>query len=187
MTAAREDLDAIVAVFAYHEPLFRQQRQIVAATFKLRRDRARMERRQVEQDVATLAPLQGRLRDQVENLNRRMMNRGVLGEGSVHQELQFTLRDWLRYEDLFDYGMQPQFLSRFDNSIILEDLHPDLLRKIFLDHGRIVGFRLAGDIRGAGTYRALMLKGTDVSQFGEDLLDPRFRISRCVSPEVLYH
>jgi NAD(P)H-nitrite reductase large subunit len=63
----------------------------------------------------------------------------------------------------------------------------DTLRKIFLDDGRIVGFRLAGDIRGAGTYRALMLKGTDVSQFGEDLLDPRFRISRCVSPEVLYH
>jgi NADPH-dependent 2,4-dienoyl-CoA reductase/sulfur reductase-like enzyme len=63
----------------------------------------------------------------------------------------------------------------------------DTLRKIFLDHGRIVGFRLTGDIRGAGTYRALMLKGTDVSQFGEDLLDPRFHISRCVSPEVLYH
>jgi NAD(P)H-nitrite reductase large subunit len=61
------------------------------------------------------------------------------------------------------------------------------LRKIFLNEGRIVGFRLAGDTRGAGTYRALMLKGTDVSAFGEDLLDPRFRISRCVSPEVLYH
>jgi NAD(P)H-nitrite reductase large subunit len=61
------------------------------------------------------------------------------------------------------------------------------LRKIFLDDGKIVGFRLTGDIRGAGTYRALMLKGTDVSSFGEDLLDPRFRISRCVSPEVLYH
>lgn len=61
------------------------------------------------------------------------------------------------------------------------------LRKIFLDDGRIVGFRLAGDIRGAGTYRALMLKGTDVSRFGEDLLDPRFRISRCVSPEILFH
>jgi len=63
----------------------------------------------------------------------------------------------------------------------------DKLRKIFLDDGRIVGFRLAGDIRGAGTYRALMLKGTDVSGFGEDLLDPRFRISRCVSPDALYH
>ncbi|HSN52730.1 MAG TPA: FAD-dependent oxidoreductase [Woeseiaceae bacterium] len=61
------------------------------------------------------------------------------------------------------------------------------LRKIFLDDGRILGFRLAGDIRGAGTYRALMLRGTDVRGFGEDLLDPRFRISRCVSPEVLYH
>ena len=63
----------------------------------------------------------------------------------------------------------------------------DTLRKIFLEDGRIVGFRLAGDTRGAGTYRALMLRGTDVSEFGEDLLDPRFRISRCVSPEVLYH
>jgi NAD(P)H-nitrite reductase large subunit len=63
----------------------------------------------------------------------------------------------------------------------------DTLRKIFLEDGRIVGFRLAGDISGAGTYRALMLRGTDVREFGEDLLDPRFRITRCVSPEVLYH
>lgn len=65
--------------------------------------------------------------------------------------------------------------------------HGSTLRKIFLDDGRIVGFRLAGDIRGAGTYRALMLKGTDVSPFGEDLLDPRFHISRCVSPSTPYH
>ncbi|UCG72972.1 MAG: NAD(P)/FAD-dependent oxidoreductase [Chromatiales bacterium] len=50
----------------------------------------------------------------------------------------------------------------------------DQLRKIFLTDGRIVGFRLAGDIRGAGAYRALMLRGTDVSDIGEDLLDPRF-------------
>ena len=63
----------------------------------------------------------------------------------------------------------------------------DKLRKIFLDDGRIVGFRLAGDISGAGTYRALMLRGTDVRGFGEDLLDPRFRITRCVSPATLHH
>ncbi|MGD8897033.1 MAG: hypothetical protein PVJ73_13430 [Acidobacteriota bacterium] len=62
--------------------LSRQQRQIVAATFKLRRDRGGMEPRQLKQDVATLALLQGRLRDQVENLNRRMLNRGVLGGDS---------------------------------------------------------------------------------------------------------
>ena len=60
----------------------------------------------------------------------------------------------------------------------------DKLRKIFLDDGRIVGFRLAGDIGGAGTYRTLMLRGTDVSGFGEELLDPRFRITRCVSPAL---
>ena len=63
----------------------------------------------------------------------------------------------------------------------------DTLRKIFLDDGRIVGFRLTGDINGAGTYRALMLRGTDVSGFGEDLLDPRFRITRCVSLERSRH
>ena len=64
------------------DTLSRQQRQIVAATFKLRRDRARSEPRQLEQDVATLALIQGRLRDQVANLNRRMLSRGVAGAGS---------------------------------------------------------------------------------------------------------
>jgi hypothetical protein len=64
------------------DTLSRQQRQIVAATFKLRRDRERSEPRQLEQDVATLALIQGRLRDQVANLNRRMLNRGVAGAGS---------------------------------------------------------------------------------------------------------
>jgi len=54
----------------------------------------------------------------------------------------------------------------------------DQLRKIFLTDDRIVGFRLAGDIRGAGTYHALMSRGSDVSGFGAELLDPRFRITR---------
>ena len=53
----------------------------------------------------------------------------------------------------------------------------DELRKIFITNGRIVGFRLAGDIRGAGTYRALMLRGADVSAYGADLLDPRFSLT----------
>jgi NADPH-dependent 2,4-dienoyl-CoA reductase/sulfur reductase-like enzyme len=55
----------------------------------------------------------------------------------------------------------------------------DQLRKIFLTDGRIVGFRLASDIRGAGAYRALMLRGSDLSGFGDDILDPRFGIARC--------
>ncbi|NND37465.1 MAG: FAD-dependent oxidoreductase [Gammaproteobacteria bacterium] len=57
----------------------------------------------------------------------------------------------------------------------------DQLRKIFLSDGRIVGFRLAGDIRGAGAYRALLLRGSDVSSFGAALLDPNFALTRCVS------
>ena len=63
----------------------------------------------------------------------------------------------------------------------------DRLRKVFLTRGKIVGFQLAGDIRGAGTYRALMLRKSDVSQFGDELLDPRFGIHRCLTAGVLHH
>ena len=43
----------------------------------------------------------------------------VVEGGRVREELQFELRDWLRNEDLFDYGMSPQFLSRFDAVVML--------------------------------------------------------------------
>jgi NAD(P)H-nitrite reductase large subunit len=48
-----------------------------------------------------------------------------------------------------------------------------VLRKLFLVDGRIVGFRLVEDIRGAGVYRSLMLRGVDVRPFLDHLLDPR--------------
>jgi ATP-dependent Clp protease ATP-binding subunit ClpX len=54
-------------------------------------------------------------------------------DGKVQIREHFTLGDHFRLEDLFDYGMQPQFLSRFDNAIILEDLTPEVLRRIFLE------------------------------------------------------
>jgi ATP-dependent Clp protease ATP-binding subunit ClpX len=57
----------------------------------------------------------------------------VVEGGEVHEELQFALRDWLRSEDLFDYGMSPQFLSRFEAVVLLEDLQVDELVRIFLD------------------------------------------------------
>ena len=53
--------------------------------------------------------------------------------GRVNEEMRFTLRDWLRNEDLFDYGMSPQFLSRFDAVVLLHDLGPDELVRIFLE------------------------------------------------------
>lgn len=57
----------------------------------------------------------------------------VLDDGRVEIREYFTLRHHFRQEDLFDYGMAPQFLSRFDNAIILEDLHAGLLSRIFMD------------------------------------------------------
>ncbi len=57
----------------------------------------------------------------------------VFDDGRVEIREYFTLRHHFRQEDLFDYGRQPQFLSRFDNSIILEDLHADLLGRIFTE------------------------------------------------------
>ena len=37
------------------------------------------------------------------------------------------------HQDLFDYGMSPQFLSRFDAVVLLEDLAVDELLKIFVE------------------------------------------------------
>ncbi len=57
----------------------------------------------------------------------------VVEGGQVHEKLEFALRDWLRNEDLFDYGMSPQFLSRFDAVVLLADLTIDELVRIFLE------------------------------------------------------
>jgi len=51
--------------------------------------------------------------------------------GKIQIREYFTLRHHFRQEDLFEYGMQPQFLSRFDNAVILEDLNATLLSRIF--------------------------------------------------------
>ena len=53
--------------------------------------------------------------------------------GAVQERLRFSLGDWLRNEDLFDYGMSPQFLSRFDAVVLLQDLDVDQLVRIFLE------------------------------------------------------
>jgi ATP-dependent Clp protease ATP-binding subunit ClpX len=53
--------------------------------------------------------------------------------GGVRQETRFALRDWVRYEDLFDYGMTPQFLARFDSLVLLDALSEDVLVEVFLN------------------------------------------------------
>ncbi len=57
----------------------------------------------------------------------------VIMDDRVEIREYFALRDHFKQEDLFDYGMQPQFLSRFDNAIILEDLNADLLKVILTE------------------------------------------------------
>lgn len=47
-------------------------------------------------------------------------------------------------------------------------------RSVYLRNGRIIGVQLAGDITAAGVYHSLMLKGTDVRQYGAELAAPSF-------------
>ena len=55
----------------------------------------------------------------------------VVEGGRVREELPFVLRDWLKNEDLFEYGVSPQFLSRFDALVLLENLGEAELLRIF--------------------------------------------------------
>ena len=48
----------------------------------------------------------------------------------------------------------------------------DVLRKVFVTDGRIVGFRLTGDIGGGGILRSLMLTGRDVGGRLPHIADP---------------
>ncbi|MFL5582406.1 MAG: DUF4175 family protein [Gemmatimonadaceae bacterium] len=57
--------------------LTQQQRDVIAATFKVNRDRARLSEKDFRENVSTVALAQGRLREQVATLVRRMNERGV--------------------------------------------------------------------------------------------------------------
>jgi len=57
----------------------------------------------------------------------------VSASGEVREELPFHLRDYLRYEDLFKYGMTPQFVSRFESIVVLNDLGEGELARIFVE------------------------------------------------------
>lgn len=53
-------------------------------------------------------------------------------DGRVKLETKFALSDFLKPKDLFDFGMVPQFMARFDNTVLLEDLTVDVLKAILL-------------------------------------------------------
>lgn len=57
----------------------------------------------------------------------------VSASGEVREEVPFHLRDYLKYDDLFRYGMTPQFVSRFDSIVVLNDLGESELARIFVE------------------------------------------------------
>lgn len=56
-----------------------------------------------------------------------------MADGQVRIETRFALADFLKPEDLFEYGMVPQFMARFDNVVMLHDLDVAVLKEILLE------------------------------------------------------
>ena len=53
-------------------------------------------------------------------------------DGQVRIESRFALSDFLKPEDLFEYGMVPQFMARFDDVVLLRELDASVLKEILL-------------------------------------------------------
>ncbi|MEM6453610.1 MAG: AAA family ATPase [Acidobacteriota bacterium] len=83
----------------------------------------------------------------------------VMEDGKVTERLDFRLRDWLKNDDLFEYGMSPQFLARYDAVVLLHDLTVDQLTDIFLESPES-GYRQArAYFEGHGVHLALSPDG----------------------------
>ena len=80
-----------------------QQRQIVAATFKMVRDRDDFSGQDYDENMATLALSQGRLRERVEAVVRRIQDRGVIQTDSgfikIAEELPAAAAEMLTSEE----------------------------------------------------------------------------------------
>lgn len=61
---------------------------------------------------------------------RRLKSQIVVGKNGVSFESKFDLKDYLVFEDLFRYGMVPQFISRFNAMVVLNNLSVEDLKKI---------------------------------------------------------
>lgn len=53
-------------------------------------------------------------------------------DGKVRIETLFSLADFLKIHDLFEYGMVPQFMARFDKLVLMNDLGREVLEEILL-------------------------------------------------------
>ena len=67
--------------------LSQRQREIIAATFKVVRDRAASSEKETRENISTILLSQGRLREQVGTLEQRLRQRGVLGSDSIMEKI----------------------------------------------------------------------------------------------------
>ncbi|NIO65583.1 MAG: DUF4175 family protein, partial [Gammaproteobacteria bacterium] len=75
----------------FDSSLSQRQRDIIAATFKMVRDRSRYSDKEYGENLATLTLAQGRLREQVERLVSRIRARGILQMDSSFQTVAEAL------------------------------------------------------------------------------------------------
>ncbi|GIW51221.1 MAG: hypothetical protein KatS3mg081_0576 [Gemmatimonadales bacterium] len=89
---------------AMNTALSERQREIVAATFNLVRDRARYSEDAFRENLATLALAQGKLREEVQTLSRRIESRGIVALDSMFREvaeaLEAAIPEMLKAEEL---------------------------------------------------------------------------------------
>ena len=71
-------------------------------------------------------------------------------------------------------GLQVMAVGLKEGDEILQEKRDGTLRTIYVKENHLVGFQLAGDIRGAGILRTLMIQGTDIRPIKDRLLDPSF-------------
>ncbi|MFZ5564609.1 MAG: AAA family ATPase [Thermodesulfobacteriota bacterium] len=75
--------------------------------------------------------------------------------------VRFSLKDYIKLDDLFNYGMIPQFISRFSAISVLENLQRDTLKHILLN---------ADDSPYTSAKRYFKTMGIDL-EISEDALD----------------
>jgi hypothetical protein len=71
--------------------LSQRQREIIAATFKVVRDRAATSEKETRENLSTILLSQGRLREQVATLAQRLEQRGVMGADSTMEKIAAEL------------------------------------------------------------------------------------------------
>jgi NAD(P)H-nitrite reductase large subunit len=69
-----------------------------------------------------------------------------------------------------------------EGDVVLRWRRAGILRKAFLADGRLVGFRLTGDVRGGGFLHDLLVRGVDVRPLGDRLVRPGSALAASIPP-----